>query len=133
MRMLLTTRQVAQKLGVEMNVVGTLVRKGQLKSENPSPEGKRVEHLFDPKVVREFASTYTPPQKRQPKAVKPNGHAPEPVVDVPLSVNTSPNALIWQRLDRIENYLTSTRVELGTRLGVVEERLAKLMASWGVE
>ena len=105
--MLLTTKQVAQKLGVRPPVVGRLVRTGKLACANADAKAtadRRMHYEFDPKVVREFAATYVPIPHviKKPKGSG-NGHAPEMLpLDIP-SVVALANALarIEDKLDTL--------------------------------
>jgi len=115
--MLLTSKQVAEKLGVSRNYVTSLAREGKLQAvrgTHPTPSG-RSNYGYDDKVVAEFRKTFVPPAPRVPKqkaVINGNGHAP---LDVPLPFNVAPTGLIWQRLDAIE------------------AKLDTLLAAWGVK
>lgn len=57
----LSTAQAAERLGVTLTTVGSMVRRGQLKNMWEPPEGKTVERhqiALDAVEVREFAKTY---------------------------------------------------------------------------
>lgn len=89
----LTTKQVAQKLGLTPTQVRGLVKRGQLAPANAKP-GARVVYTFDPKVVREFKKTAAPVKRL--KLTQPG-----------LDFMAPDGAGITSRLDRIENQLTA--------------------------
>ena len=97
--MKLTTPQVAEKLGVSKTTVATLARTGTLPALNKSANGKRVEYLFDSKVVQEFRKTYAP---RRVGKHKTNGHAPVPA-SAPglLTLMVKRLAAMDEKLDRL--------------------------------
>ena len=106
--MLLTSAQVAQKLGVSRNYVTVLAREGKLQTvrgTHETPSG-RTNYGYDPKVVREFQKTFIPPAPRVAKtvAINGNGHGPTPTLplDIP-SVVALANALarIEDKLDTL--------------------------------
>lgn len=73
--MKLTSKQVAEKLGVTKTTVATLARTGKLLPVNKPENGKRVEYLFDSKTVMEFRKVYVPIRRGKANS-KANGHAP---------------------------------------------------------
>lgn len=119
--MLLTTKQVAAKLGVNNHYVSALVLKGKLpcaNAEKKAVSDKRTHYEFDSRVVNEFKKTFVPPAPRKPKTViNGNGHAPDMLpLDIPTIV------ALQARLDRIE--------AMQARLGSIEEKLDELLAVW---
>lgn len=57
--MLITTKQAAEKLHIDLSTVRTLIRKGQLKDYGKRKEGATKHYaLLDHKEVSEFAKVY---------------------------------------------------------------------------
>jgi len=112
--MLLTSAQVAEKLGVSRNYVTNMAKAGKLPSvrgQHPTPSG-RTNYGFDAKVVAEFRKTFIPPA---PKAqlVKLNGHAHTLPLDIPTSVA-----------------LDARLINIAGRLDSLEEKIDLLLAVW---
>lgn len=101
--MLLTTKQVAQKLGVHPRVVRGLINRNLLRPANePKENAQKTVWEFDSKVVREFAATYVPIIRPKRKTTA-NGH----------------------------DESTTTQMDmLLLRLGIIEEKLDTLLAVW---
>lgn len=117
--MLLTSAQVAEKLGVSRNYVTNMAKAGKLPSvrgQHPTPSG-RTNYGFDAKVVAEFRKTFIPPAPKPPKTVivKVNGHAPTLPLDIPTSVA-----------------LDARLINIAGRIDSLEEKIDLLLAAWGV-
>lgn len=123
MGMMLTTEQVAMKLGVTKGVVAKLARTGQLASANVPKEGaKRVEWKFDPAVVKAFKQTYVPKRHgggRRRKAA--------------LATLADGPGFIRQHLGLLvegQAHLKDQLNDLDARLTAVEQKLDDLIKMW---
>lgn len=127
MAMRLTTEQVAEKLGVKRGTVNRLVKAGELAIVNPSPNGKRVEHRFDPAVVNEFKKTYAP---RGHGGSRRNGDRPPALALSREGISASPfmdgPGMIRQQLMGLD----ATQQAQGEQLTRIEQLLAQLVKAW---
>ena len=135
MGLLLTSEQVATKLGVSRGVVIRLVRTGQLAPVNKPAEGKkRVEFRFDSKAINEFKKSYVPRGHGGARAR--SGRPAMSLIDGIKPLVEGPG-LIRQQLAGIQDVLTNidTRLaemeqQINTRLTQLEAQLAALHAMW---
>jgi len=122
--MLLTTKQVAQKLKCRPNYVANLIRTGRLQSATtPKPGAQKTQWEVDEKVVREFLKTWTgvPPRGGwENTRQKGNGHAPETLpLDIPTMVALAARLeRIEARLIRVQEVVLDTDAKLGNLLAV---------------